>query len=118
MRRILWCSRARLVCRSADQLPDVLDYATGLRHRLENDPEAVREENKAAWLAHAIYTRVQEKLQREPVEDFRIDFEDGYGNRPDSEEDGHAESAAIEVANGMDAGTLATFHRDPDQALQ
>lgn len=93
----------------AQQLPDVLDYATGLRLRLENDPEAVREENKPAWLAHAIYTRVQEKLSREPVEDFRIDFEDGYGNRPDSEEDGHAESAAIEVAKGMAAGTLPPF---------
>jgi citrate lyase beta subunit len=93
----------------AQQLPDVLDYATGLRHRLENDPEAVRAENKPAWLAHTIYTRVQEKLNREPVEDFRIDFEDGYGNRPDSEEDGHAESAAIEVAKGMQAGTLPPF---------
>jgi citrate lyase beta subunit len=93
----------------AQQLPDVLDYATGLRHRLEIDAEAVRTENKPAWLAHAIYTRVQEKLNREPVEDFRIDFEDGYGNRPDSEEDGHAESAAIEVAKGMAAGTLPPF---------
>ena len=93
----------------ADRLPDVLDYATGLRQRLANDSEAVRNDNQPAWLAHAIYTRVQEKLQREPVEDFRIDFEDGYGNRPDSEEDGHAESAAIEVANGMQAGTLPPF---------
>jgi citrate lyase beta subunit len=93
----------------AQQLPDVLDYATGLRVRLENDPEAVRAENKPAWLAHAIYTRVQEKLSREPVEDFRIDFEDGYGNRPDSEEDGHAESAAIEVVKGMGARTLPPF---------
>jgi citrate lyase beta subunit len=93
----------------AQQLPDVLDYATGLRVRLENDPEAVRAENKPAWLAHAIYTRVQEKLSREPVEDFRIDFEDGYGNRPDAEEDGHAESAAIEVAKGMGAATLPPF---------
>jgi citrate lyase beta subunit len=93
----------------AQQLPDVLDYATGLRVRLENDPEAVRGENKPAWLAHAIYTRVQEKLSREPVEDFRIDFEDGYGNRPDSEEDGHAASAAIEVAKGIEAGTLPPF---------
>jgi len=93
----------------ADDLPDVLDYATGLKHRLESDPEAVREENKAAWLAHTIYSRVLEKLQREPVEDFRIDFEDGYGNRPDAEEDGHAESTAIEVVNGMNAGTLPPF---------
>src|SRR5687768_15656959 len=42
-------------------------------------------------LAPRIHARVVEKLQREPVEDFRVDFEDGYGNRPDAEEDGHAE---------------------------
>src|SRR6185369_12236444 len=93
----------------SDQLPDVLEYATGLKQRLENDPEAVRGDNKAAWLAHTIYARVQEKLQREPVEDFRIDFEDGYGNRPDAEEDGHAESAAAEVAAGANSGTLPPF---------
>lgn len=92
-----------------NELPDVLDYATGLKHRLETEPETVREENPAAWLAYTIYSRVQEKLKREPVEDFRIDFEDGYGNRPDAEEDGHAESAAVEVANGMSAGTLPPF---------
>src|SRR5438128_9508705 len=65
----------------ARKLPDVLDYATGFKNRLDTDPDSVREENKAAWLAHTIYGRVREKLRREPVEDFRIDFEDGYGNR-------------------------------------
>ena len=93
----------------ANELPDVLGYATGLRQRLKDEPDAVREENKAAWLAHTIHVRVLEKLRREPVEDFRIDFEDGYGNRPDAEEDGHAESAAIEVARGLKAGTLPPF---------
>jgi citrate lyase beta subunit len=93
----------------ANELPDVLGYATGLKQRLTDDPDAVRKENKAAWLAHTIYARVREKLRREPVEDFRIDFEDGYGNRPDQEEDGHAESAAIEVARGLKAGTLPPF---------
>src|SRR3989440_2741055 len=93
----------------SDQLPDVLDYASGLKNRLENDAEAVREENKAAWLAYTIYARVYEKIRREPVEDFRIDFEDGYGNRPDAEEDGHAELAALEVVKGMEAGTLPPF---------
>ena len=34
-------------------------------------------------LADRIYLRVIDKLTREPVEDFRIDFEDGFGNRPD-----------------------------------
>jgi citrate lyase beta subunit len=93
----------------ANELPDVLGYATGLRQRLKDEPDAVREENKAAWLAHTIHARVLEKLRREPVEDFRIDFEDGYGNRPDAEEDGHAESAAIEVSRGLAAGTLPPF---------
>jgi hypothetical protein len=62
-----------------------------------------------AALAPVIYERVREKLGREPVEDFRIDFEDGYGNRPDAEEDEHAAAAAREVARGLEAGTLSPF---------
>ncbi|HMS60995.1 MAG TPA: hypothetical protein PKD63_01865, partial [Solirubrobacteraceae bacterium] len=49
------------------------------------------------------------ELVSEPVEDFRIDFEDGYGNRPSAEEDGHAESAAREAGKGHAAGTLPPF---------
>jgi hypothetical protein len=60
-------------------------------------------------LAETVYERVIEKLQREPVEDFRIDFEDGYGNRPDAEEDATADSAAEEVLKGVEAGTLPPF---------
>lgn len=60
-------------------------------------------------LRQTIYERVREKLGREAVEDFRIDFEDGYGTRPDAEEDGHAASAAEEVARGMKDGTLPPF---------
>ena len=71
----------------AGELPDSPEEDSGLLSRLEADNEQVREENRAAWFAHAIYNRVGEKLRREPVEDFRIDFEDGYGNRPDDEED-------------------------------
>jgi len=56
-----------------------------------------------------LYARITEKLRREAVEDFRLDFEDGYGNRPDEEEDGHAASAAGEVARGLAAGTLPPF---------
>ena len=59
--------------------------------------------------AEMVYARVLEKLRREPVEDFRIDFEDGYGNRPDDEEDGHAAAAARAVAAGMRDGTLSPF---------
>ncbi len=63
----------------------------------------------AGELASRVYDRVRDKLRREPVEDFRIDFEDGYGNRPDDEEDGHAVAAAKQVAAGMVAGTLPPF---------
>ena len=60
-------------------------------------------------LRETIFERVREKLGREAVEDFRIDFEDGYGTRPDAEEDGHAVSAAEEVARGMADSTLPPF---------
>ncbi|HLU66702.1 MAG TPA: hypothetical protein VKZ63_10525, partial [Kofleriaceae bacterium] len=62
-----------------------------------------------AELARAIHQRVRAKLEREPIEDFRIDFEDGYGNRPDEEEDGHARAAALEVAAGMANKSLPPY---------
>jgi citrate lyase beta subunit len=93
----------------ADGLPDSLEEAEDLVDQLESNPYKIRKENKPAWLAHAIYKRVTNKLRHEPVEDFRIDFEDGYGNRPDEEEDGHAASAASEVAEGIANRTLPPF---------
>ncbi|HEX5227202.1 MAG TPA: hypothetical protein VFW44_05805, partial [Bryobacteraceae bacterium] len=51
-------------------------------------------------LADVVYTRTIAKLEREPVEDFRIDFEDGYGYRSEVEEDGHAVSTAQLLARG------------------
>jgi len=76
---------------------------------VRENPDSARRTNRAAWLAVTLYDRVKEKLGREPVEDFRIDYEDGYGNRPDAEEDGHAISAADEVAKGMAEGSLPPF---------
>jgi citrate lyase beta subunit len=93
----------------AGELPLSLAGESSLQAQLKEQPDAVRAENKPAWMAHAIYTRVVEKLRREPVEDFRIDFEDGYGNRPDAEEDGHAAAAAQEVAKGLASDTLSPF---------
>jgi citrate lyase beta subunit len=60
-------------------------------------------------LADTIYGRVIGKLEREPVEDFRIDFEDGYGERSDEEEDRAAVESAGEVARGLEKGTLPPF---------
>lgn len=63
----------------------------------------------APGLADRVYARVVEKLAREPVEDFRVDFEDGYGHRPDAEEDGHAIAAARETARALREGLLPPF---------
>lgn len=93
----------------AERLPDSPDTASAIAKSIEADPEAVKKENRPAWFAHTLYRRVREKLRREPVEDLRIDFEDGYGNRPDDEEDGHAVAAAVEVASGANAGQLPPF---------
>jgi citrate lyase beta subunit len=48
--------------------------------------------------AYRVRERVAAKLAREPVEDLRIDFEDGYGVRPGDEEDAHVAQAVDAVA--------------------
>lgn len=94
----------------AEELPGSSSLgAADLSAALESNPDAVKEVEPAAWMAHTIYRRVHEKLRREPVEDFRIDYEDGYGNRPDAEEDSHAAQGALEVAAGMERNSLSPF---------
>jgi citrate lyase beta subunit len=84
--------------------------AIALRTLREYAPDAATL-SSALGLDHALsarlYPRVVEKLEREPVEDYRIDFEDGFGSRPDAEEDAAAAKAAQQVATGMQAGSLA-----------
>jgi citrate lyase beta subunit len=62
-----------------------------------------------AAVASRVHERVIAKLNREPVEDFRIDFEDGFGARPDAEEDVTAAAAAREVARALAQGLLPPF---------
>lgn len=93
----------------SEQLPGVPSECARLEARLASDLEGMRKAEPRAYLAHTVYARVLEKLKREPIEDFRIDFEDGYGNRLDSEEDGHAIFDAEQVALGMERGTLPPF---------
>jgi citrate lyase beta subunit len=59
--------------------------------------------------AEKVYGRVRAKLEREAVEDFRIDFEDGFGARPDAEEDEVALRAAGELARAMKEGIVPPF---------
>lgn len=93
----------------AESLPETQAAIQGLEEALRADAPDVRRANEPAWLAWTIYNRVREKLEREPVEEQRIDFEDGYGNRPDEEEDGHAVQAAKQLAVGMKEGNLPPF---------
>ncbi|MFC4529636.1 DUF6986 family protein [Sphaerisporangium dianthi] len=60
----------------------------------------------ASGTAEDVRRRVARKLAREPVEDLRVDFEDGYGARTDAEEDGHAVRAAEAIAAMHAGGTL------------
>jgi citrate lyase beta subunit len=83
--------------------------AAALMAQFRDDASALYASNPGGWLALTVYERVLSKLEREPVEDFRIDFEDGFGARPDEEEDATAQQAALEVARAMDQGTLPPF---------
>ena len=80
--------------------PDPFTFATAI---------GLRERPELAGFRDALYERVVQKLRREPVEDLRIDFEDGYGSRPDAEEDEHAQLVAEEMAVGLATGTLPPF---------
>ncbi|MET0740038.1 MAG: aldolase/citrate lyase family protein [Candidatus Nanopelagicales bacterium] len=54
----------------------------------------------------SVWPRLVDKLDREPIEDLRIDLEDGYGQRSDDEEDRHVAAAAAAVGRAAAAGNL------------
>ena len=62
-----------------------------------------------SWLPFLVHKKIVAKLTNEAVEDFRIDFEDGFGNRSDEEEDQTAENAAEELAKGMKEKSISPF---------
>ncbi|GAB7007424.1 aldolase/citrate lyase family protein [Nocardioides sp. AN3] len=57
-----------------------------------------------------LLTKVRDKLAREPVEDLRIDLEDGYGHRSDIEEDAHVRAAAAMLADDLHRGSAPARH--------
>jgi len=85
-----------------------LDPVT-LSERYQADPAELRRVSPNGWLAQTVYERVRAKLSREAVEDFRIDFEDGFGARPDAEEDETAQRAASELARAMKEARTPPF---------
>jgi HpcH/HpaI aldolase/citrate lyase family len=61
-------------------------------------------------IAAEIYERIRAKLDAEAIEDLRIDLEDGYGIRPDGDEDAATVAAAHALAASIAAGRAAPFH--------
>ncbi len=91
-----------------ETLPHLEKDIVDLAHKLAQLPAAERKKENGG-LAYAVYNRIIHKLSNEAVEDFRIDFEDGFGNRPDDEEDATAVHAAEELALGMQHNTISPF---------
>ena len=60
-------------------------------------------------LADDVVPRAHAKLTREPIEDQRLDFEDGYGGRGDDAADADAVEAARLVADALESGAAPPF---------
>jgi citrate lyase beta subunit len=88
-----WGAAALELLEKHARTPEDLSAATGM------PPELVAN----------VLPRVRAKLGREPVEDLRVDFEDGYGHRPDDEEDRAARQVAEQLAHGAEAPTAPPF---------
>jgi citrate lyase beta subunit len=57
-------------------------------------------------VAGEVHDRVARKLRTEPVEDYRIDFEDGYGTHADPAEDAEVRRCAEAAAEAVRAGVM------------
>lgn len=91
-----------------EHLPHLEKDISALTKKLDSMIEKDRK-GEAAWLSYSIYNKIIKKLETEAVEDFRIDFEDGFGNRPNEEEDATAVNAATELALAMRNKTISPF---------
>ncbi|MGI9019036.1 MAG: DUF6986 family protein [Euzebya sp.] len=76
-------------------------------------PDVARFADLTGLGSHAVAGRVHQqvitKLRDEPVEDLRIDFEDGYLGRSEEQEDADARAAAGALAAAIDQGIAPPF---------
>ena len=95
---------------AADTLERWRLEATAVLDRHADTAEAFPEAfGIGAGLAAEVHDRVRAKLEREPVEDLRVDFEDGYGDRGDDEEDLAAVTAATALRHTVASGQAPPF---------
>ncbi len=90
----------------AEGLPTDAEEIQRLDRRIARNKAKAREELPKEWFAWSVHRKTLAKLAAEPVEDLRIDFEDGYGFRPDEEEDRDAERSAQELAATVSSGSV------------
>lgn len=90
------------------------DWAETARQALDANGGSAAELARALGLqpdiAEQIHERIRHKLATEAIEDLRIDLEDGYGIRPDEDEDTAATAAAHALAQTVKTGKAAPFH--------
>nr|WP_026239935.1 aldolase/citrate lyase family protein [Parafrankia discariae] len=98
----------------ADRLhPDVvLEWGEAAREALRRhapDPDALAAATAGdsdPAIAASVYAHVVQALTVEPIQDLRVDLEDGYGTRPDEVEDADAVQAAQALCTAAAAGAL------------
>ena len=93
--------------KDVESLPDNNAAIDALLTEIQNN--GIDPKNSAVWLAWRVYVQVKKKLEREAIEDFRLDYEDGFGIHPDEKEDAVAVQGAKEVADGMKQNILPPF---------
>lgn len=95
---------ADLPARWGAQALEAVERAGGISHLLRVHG-LVSDEAEAATIGELVL----DKLVREPVEDLRIDFEDGYGDRGDQAEDAAVAAAVAAIGAARAAGTAPPF---------
>ncbi len=88
----------------ADAVAPGLAAAWGAAALVALDEHGLPDLGYDAALLGQVLPRVRAKLAAEPVEDLRVDAEDGYRGRP-ADEDGDVAAAAAAVAQDLAAGT-------------
>ena len=77
-------------------------FAPGLAAKLgARALEALRCYGPPDGVSPGVITRIEAKLASEPIEDLRIDFEDGFGPRSDADEDRYAIAAAQSLSGPL-----------------
>jgi hypothetical protein len=103
-----WGEAAREALAAHAPSPAELAAATGLGAAAASASEAAAGAPGVAnpALADRVFGHVLSTLALDPIQDLRVDLEDGYGLRPDEVEDEHAVVAAEALRAAADAGAL------------